>query len=492
MSDLLPISATPQERAMSLSTARVGTVPVPVGTLWSPQTCPAGMLPWLAWALSVDSWDVNWTEQQKRDAIAASVDVHRRKGTVGAVKKALEAIGYSVGIGQTGPYTFSLMVNANELGGVNAQSIAVLNRAVDIALKTKNARSYLGSARLFIQTVSTNYAASVEYDGLTTQVEPGEQPDAGDAPTNLTAPTVSGTALIGQTLSRTLGTWGGVVTGYATQWRRDGAAISGQYGASYVVTEDDIGKTLSVSVTASNDSGSTTAYSNGLLIPILGIIHRYEVGQSTNIGTVADTVGANPIFDTGSSNAFWKAAGTSHPSLASVEHIGGMGYQFGTGYPVALNPADVQGGVGLVMAVKSVPVHASSTRWILRGAASSNYTVNIAANNGTSGANKITVLMESNHWVRFVEPWVNDTDWKVIAIQFKHGDIRMWINGVELTVEASSYVGTPTTLFHFITGYTVSGGGGTFGDIVMVSKQQTNMWAHTKAVARQIKALWVD
>lgn len=91
MSDhLLPPNATAAERAMALSVKRVSDVPLPVGDLWNPGTCPAAVLPWLAWALSVDIWDANWTETQKRAAIAESVAIHRKKGTVWASRRALE------------------------------------------------------------------------------------------------------------------------------------------------------------------------------------------------------------------------------------------------------------------------------------------------------------------------------------------------------------------------------------------------------------------
>jgi phage tail P2-like protein len=93
MIDLLPPNATKQERALSSSIARLSTVPVPMRDLWNADTCPASLLPWLAWALNVDSWDSNWTDQQKRNVIKSSVDVHRHKGTVGAVRRIVDALG---------------------------------------------------------------------------------------------------------------------------------------------------------------------------------------------------------------------------------------------------------------------------------------------------------------------------------------------------------------------------------------------------------------
>ncbi len=115
---LLPPNTTPQERVIAETIARISDVPVPLRTLWNPQKCPANLLPWLAWALSVDEWDANWTEQQKRDTIAASVEVHRKKGTIGAVRKVLEPFGLSNAIQEWWqmeprgkPYTFRILLS---------------------------------------------------------------------------------------------------------------------------------------------------------------------------------------------------------------------------------------------------------------------------------------------------------------------------------------------------------------------------------------------
>lgn len=92
---LLPANASPQEVALDLATARIAAPPAErIGTIWNPETCPAPLLPWLAWALSVDEWDGNWPEERQRAVIAASVQVHRRKGTVASVKEALVAAGW--------------------------------------------------------------------------------------------------------------------------------------------------------------------------------------------------------------------------------------------------------------------------------------------------------------------------------------------------------------------------------------------------------------
>lgn len=91
---LLPNNAGPGEGALEQATARVGAVTVVIDDLWNPEACPASLLPWLAWALSVDAWDPAWTEAHKRDVLAASASVHRKKGTRQAVVTALASAGY--------------------------------------------------------------------------------------------------------------------------------------------------------------------------------------------------------------------------------------------------------------------------------------------------------------------------------------------------------------------------------------------------------------
>ncbi|HUF02510.1 MAG TPA: hypothetical protein VMN35_08815 [Gaiellaceae bacterium] len=93
-------------------------------------------------------------------------------------------------------------------------------------------------------------------------------------PVSTGAPTISGTAAVGQRLTATTGTWQGTAPiTYAYQWVRCGSdgglpdgsnctAISGATGNSYVLTQQDVGFRLRVRVTATNASGSNTAASN--------------------------------------------------------------------------------------------------------------------------------------------------------------------------------------------------------------------------------------
>ncbi len=90
---LLPVGSSPLEVAAARACAEIENTPVPLRRLWSPDDCPANLLPWLAWAFSVDRWDENWPEATKRDVIRAAWFIHAHKGTIGAVRRVVEPLG---------------------------------------------------------------------------------------------------------------------------------------------------------------------------------------------------------------------------------------------------------------------------------------------------------------------------------------------------------------------------------------------------------------
>jgi phage tail P2-like protein len=84
---LLPPNATPLERGLEGASLVVGLdLPADID---DPYACPVWVLPWLAWGLSVDTWDADWSEADKRAAVAGSIDLHRRKGTRLSVEQIL-------------------------------------------------------------------------------------------------------------------------------------------------------------------------------------------------------------------------------------------------------------------------------------------------------------------------------------------------------------------------------------------------------------------
>lgn len=91
---LLPDNSTPLEQELARATATIDALdPSVIETIWDAWRCPAAVLPWLAWALSIDIWDDAWPEVTKRRAIADSPYYHRIKGTRLAVEMALDLAG---------------------------------------------------------------------------------------------------------------------------------------------------------------------------------------------------------------------------------------------------------------------------------------------------------------------------------------------------------------------------------------------------------------
>lgn len=66
---LLPLGSSELERKASEVLQFAVRNPIIIADLINPQRCPVELLPYLAWAFSVDRWDEHWTEQVKRIAI---------------------------------------------------------------------------------------------------------------------------------------------------------------------------------------------------------------------------------------------------------------------------------------------------------------------------------------------------------------------------------------------------------------------------------------
>ncbi|HBS2747308.1 phage tail protein I [Klebsiella pneumoniae] len=134
---LLPPSSGNWLRHTEAGTARLSAITVALRTLWTPTDCPVDLLPYLAWALSVDRWDKNWPAERKIAAIQKSYWLHRRKGTRAAVRRVVEDMGFSATFAEwfeagDAPGTFRLEVDINEVG-LTPKTLSELNRLIDDA-----------------------------------------------------------------------------------------------------------------------------------------------------------------------------------------------------------------------------------------------------------------------------------------------------------------------------------------------------------------------
>ena len=178
MTSLLPLSSTQLERAIEAALAE--TTEIPLRTLYNPDTCPAHLLPWLAWTWSVDRWDSGWTEGVKRSAIRSAFYVHAHKGTIGALRRVVEPLGYLIEViewWQTVPRgvpgTFALKVGVLDTG-ITEEMYLELERLVDDA---KPVSRQLTGLAISLETQGALNIGVAVYEGDVINVYPPMQRD---------------------------------------------------------------------------------------------------------------------------------------------------------------------------------------------------------------------------------------------------------------------------------------------------------------------------
>lgn len=172
---LLPGNSTQLERTAAQALAQIKRVPIPLRQLCNPDTCPVDLLPYLAWAFSVDRWDSKWTEAAKRTAIRSSHYIHSRKGTIGALRRVVEPLGYLIEVlewWQTTPEgvpgTFALKVGVLETG-ITEEMYLELTWLIDDA---KPLTRHLTGLAISLETAGSINIFASTYDGDEIDVYP--------------------------------------------------------------------------------------------------------------------------------------------------------------------------------------------------------------------------------------------------------------------------------------------------------------------------------
>jgi phage tail P2-like protein len=201
VASLLPPNSTGLERGLEAAAARVSSVPIPVPQLWDPWACPAELLPWLAWGLSIDTWDPDWTELQKRQETARAIEIQRRKGTPATIEavlarrdELLELVEWFQAEPQLDPHRFEVRLPLG-LGGGARSTAAFADRLVREISRVKPLRSHLefiqsltaeasivfmgaartaGFVRIFGQAVTEDGSFLTTEDGEPLQAESGD------------------------------------------------------------------------------------------------------------------------------------------------------------------------------------------------------------------------------------------------------------------------------------------------------------------------------
>ena len=166
MRSLLPPNSTQLERAFESATRRVSEVPMPAREIIDPDTCPESLLPFLAWALSVDSWKSYWPLSIKRARLRDAIAIQRKKGTANSVKALVAAFGGAVEVVEWWqqepralPHTFQLLLVLGAGTSSAETSAQYVDDVIAEVSRTKPVRSHFS----FTQGVAA--AASVRVMG---------------------------------------------------------------------------------------------------------------------------------------------------------------------------------------------------------------------------------------------------------------------------------------------------------------------------------------
>lgn len=194
--------------------------------------------------LNYDTWDTTVSQKGKgtTDAGSPTLEVARIPDDAG--QKILRTAG---AVGNNNNYAFKILRADGVPGGIGTIQY---NRGIVTGPTRPNGANEDFDLEVF--TLGFN------------QEEIVVDPTVGGNPPVLTvAPAVSGTAQVGETLTCSSGTFTGDPTiAYSYQWFANGVLDSDRKSESFELTEKDKGKVFSCRVTAKNDSGSASGFSN--------------------------------------------------------------------------------------------------------------------------------------------------------------------------------------------------------------------------------------
>ncbi|WP_220152135.1 phage tail protein I [Klebsiella michiganensis] len=161
------------EQRAAEACAVISDLSVPLRDLWNPWKCPVKFLPYLAWAFSVDRWEEAWTDTEKRRAVSDAFWIHQRKGTVAAVRRVIETLGYSMTLQEWWEVadpagTFRLEIDLNDIG-ITETMIKELERIIGDA---KPVSRHISQLKLSVSITGIVNIGAAICDGEVTTVYP--------------------------------------------------------------------------------------------------------------------------------------------------------------------------------------------------------------------------------------------------------------------------------------------------------------------------------
>nr|DAQ09026.1 MAG TPA: tail protein [Caudoviricetes sp.] len=170
---LMATGSSVLEQRAAAACSVISDLSVPLRDLWNPWRCPVKFLPYLAWAFSVDRWEETWSETVKRQAVSDAFWIHQRKGTVAAVRRVIETLGYSMTLQEWWEVadpagTFRIEVDLNDIG-ITEPMIKELERIIGDA---KPVSRHISQLTLSASAYGTAHIGAAMVDGEVITVYP--------------------------------------------------------------------------------------------------------------------------------------------------------------------------------------------------------------------------------------------------------------------------------------------------------------------------------
>lgn len=146
------------------------------------------------------------------------------------------------------------------------------------------------------------------------------------------APAVAGQARVGQTLTVTSGSYAPTPTGTSVQWLRDGLAVEGATGTSYLLTAADLGLPISVAQTATRSGYGAVTSTSAPTVPV-------AEGPAPQVVTLPRVTGTARVGAT-----LTAVAGTYSPAASATSlqwMVGNLPVDAATQQTYLVRPGDV-------------------------------------------------------------------------------------------------------------------------------------------------------
>jgi hypothetical protein len=198
------------------------------------------------------------------------------------------------------------------------------------------------------------------------------------APVNTSAPSITGTKSVGQTLTSSTGTWSGPPTSYAYQWSRADTS-SGSYTdisvantSTYDLTTDDVTKFIKVGVIATNVAGSSSQTLSTATTAISAVAPSPPVINSITAGNAQLSVNFTASSNGGSAitNYEYSTNGTTYFAFSPAVTTSPLvitGLTNSTSYPVtikavnAINPSAASNSISATPTVTVPPTESDDS-----------------------------------------------------------------------------------------------------------------------------------